>query len=80
MYVFKKGLANDNSTWECELHRNDECRAYIKLDVFEDFIEQKNEHSHPPSQTKCNITKTKVNLKRKATETMVQRDIYCLLN
>ena len=61
---------NDNSTWECELRRNGECRAYIKLDGFEDFIEQRNEHSHPPSQSKCNITKTKVKLKRKTTETM----------
>ena len=62
MHVFKTRLANDNSTCECELRRNGECRAYIKLVVFED--------SHPPSQTKCNLTKTKVNLKRKATETM----------
>ena len=69
IYVFKKCLANDNSTWECELRRNGEWRAYIKLGVFEDLIEQRNEHSHLPSQTKCNITKTKVNLKRKATET-----------
>ena len=63
-------MANDISTWECELRRNGECRAYIKFDLFEDFIEQRNEHSHPPSQAKCNITKTKVNLKRKVTETM----------
>ena len=70
MYVFKKRLANDNSTWKCELRRNGECQAYIKLDVFEDFIEQRNDHSHSPSQTKCNIRKTRVNLKRKATETM----------
>ena len=26
-FVFKKRLANDNSTWECELRRNGECRA-----------------------------------------------------
>ena len=70
MYLFKKRLANDNSTWECEWLRNCECRPYTKLNVFEDFIEQRNEHSHPPSQTKCNTAKTKVDLKRKATEIM----------
>ena len=70
MYVFKKSLAKETPTWECELRQNCKCWAYIKLDVFEGFIGQRNEHSHPPSKTKCNIAKTKVNLKRKATETM----------
>lgn len=78
MYVFKKHLANDNSTWGCELRRNGESLAYIKLDVFEDFIELRNEDSRPQSQTKCNITKTKVNLKRRATEKMdTSRHIVC---
>ena len=80
MYVFKKRLANDNSTWECELHGNDECGAYIKHGNFENFVEQRNEHSHPPSHTKCNITKAKVSLKRKAIGTMDKRDRYCLQN
>ena len=61
MYVFKKRLSNDNSTWEFELRRKGQCRSYIKI-VFEDFIDQRNEHSHSPSQTKCNITR--VNLKK----------------
>ena len=78
LYVFKKHLANDNATWRCELRRNGECLAYIKLDVFENFIELRNQDSHPQSQTKCNITKTKVNLKRKATEKMdTSRHIAC---
>ena len=49
MYVFKKRLGDNNSNSEWVLRRNGECRAYTKLDFFEDFIEQRNEHSHPPS-------------------------------
>ena len=26
-FVFEKCLANNNSTWECELRRNGECQA-----------------------------------------------------
>ena len=78
MYVFKKRLTNHYSTRECELHRIGERGAYLKVDAFEVFIEQRNEDFHPPSQIKCTITKAKVNLKRKQVIQWINEiDIVC---
>ena len=38
----------------------------MKLDSNENFLEQINEHTHPPSQSNCEIAKVKGNIKRKA--------------
>ena len=68
MYVFEKNLAND-VTWECEKRRRGECKAKIKLDETGNFLERINNHTHAPSETKCEIAKVRANIKRRATET-----------
>ena len=70
LYVFKKNLANDITSWECVLRRQGQCRASIKLDAQENFVEEVNDHTHPPSRTECDLVKTKASLKRRATETL----------
>ena len=62
MYVFKKMLANDASSWECILRRiGAQCKASIKLSILE--------HTHTPSQTQVEVTKAKASIKRKAEAT-----------
>ena len=71
IYVFKKMLANEVSSWECILCRKgNQCKATIKLSPTDEFIEQVNEHTHAPSQTEVEVTKVKSRIKRKATTTL----------
>ena len=69
MYVFQKNLANDVTSWKCEKRRTGECKAKIKLDEAGNFLERINNHTHAPSETKCEIAKVRANIKRRATET-----------
>ena len=46
-----------------------ECKAKIELDEAGNFLERINNHTHAPSETKCEISKVRANIKRKATET-----------
>ena len=46
-----------------------QCNARIKLSPTDDFLAETNAHTHPPSQTECEIAKVKANLKRKAETT-----------
>ena len=60
IYVFKKMLANEVSSWECILlGKGNQCKATIKLSTTDEFIEQVNEHTHAASQTKDEIMKVK---------------------
>ena len=70
IYLFKKNLANGITSWEWELRRKGECRASVKLDELDNFVEQVNEHTHPPSATKCETTKIKENIKRRARDSL----------
>ena len=69
MYVFQKNLANDVTSWECEKRPRGECKAKIKLDEAENFLQRINNHTHAPSEKKCEIAKVRVNIKRRATDT-----------
>ena len=70
IYVFKKQLANDNSSWECVLRRKErQCRATVKLSPTDEFIEQNNEHTHASSATEVEVTKVLMSIKRKAETT-----------
>ena len=40
-----------------------QCKAKIKLDLGDNVIEQLNEHTHPPSQVKVELTKVKSRIK-----------------
>ena len=70
IYLFKKNLANGITSWECELSRKGECRASVKLEELDNFVEQVNEHTNPPSATKCEATKVKENIKRRARDSL----------
>ena len=70
IHLFKKNLGNGITSWECELRRKSECRASIKLDELHNFVEQVNEHAHPPSATKCEATKIKESIKRRARDSL----------
>ena len=70
LIVFKKNLADDITSWECELRRKGECRASIKLNALDNFVGQMHEHTHPPSQAKCDLTKLKAGIKRRATNSL----------
>ena len=59
MYVFQKNLANDVTSWKCEKRRTGECKAKIKLDEAGNFLERINNHTHAPSETKCEIVKVR---------------------
>ena len=75
MYVFQKNLANDIASWECVLTRKSQCKARIKLIINDQFVEQVNEHTHPPSATACELAKIKAAVKRKAeTISMIRTD------
>ena len=70
MYVFKKMLTNDVSSWERILRRKGtQCKASIKLSILGEFIGQNHEHTHPPSQIQVEVTKAKTSIKRKAEAT-----------
>ena len=69
MYAFQKNLANDVTSRECEKSRRGECKAKIKLDEAGNFLQRINDHTHAPSETKCEIAKVRANIKRRATET-----------
>ena len=48
------------------MRRKGHCKARIKLLVTNAFIEQTNEHTHPPSQTNCEVVKAKASIKPRA--------------
>ena len=63
IYVFQKDLANEVRSYECELRKKSQCKAKIKLDLGDNVIEQLNEHIHPPSEIKVELTKSKSRIK-----------------
>lgn len=74
MYVYQKDLADMVTSWECVNRRGSKkypgtCKARLKLDAGDNFIESVNEHSHPPSHTQCEVSKVKAAIKRRATTT-----------
>ena len=68
-YVFQKTLANDIKCQECYLRRKGQCKAKIKLSADDAFLNQLNEHSHPPSQTRVEATNIKARIKDRAGNT-----------
>ena len=42
--------------------RRGHCKARVNISVSDDFIEQTNEHTHPPCQTNCEVAKVKAGL------------------
>ena len=42
---FKKNLANDVTSWECEKRRRGECKSKMKVDEAGNFLKQINDHA-----------------------------------
>ena len=68
-YVFQKILHNDIKCYECFLRRKWQCKSKIKLWADDAFLNQLNEHTHPPSQTRVEVTKIKARIKDRAENT-----------
>ena len=64
-----KRLAGNLKSWECVLRRKGECKAKVKLTNTDGFVDEANEHMHPPPQTKVEVAKIRTSIKRKAATT-----------
>ena len=71
LYIPQKNLANDFTSWECVLRRKVHCKTRVKLGPNDDFVEQTNQHTRPPSQTNCEVVKVRAGIKQRATETVM---------
>ena len=45
MYVYQKDLADEVTSWECELRRRGQCMARLKLDRNDTFLQEVNDHT-----------------------------------
>ena len=66
LYMYQKDLAGEVTSWECELRRRGQCKARVKLDRNNAFLQEVNDHTHPPTQTKVEVVKVKASIKRRA--------------
>ena len=66
MYVYQKDLAGEVTSWECKLRRRGQCKARVKLDRNNAFLQEVNDHTHPATQTKVEVVKVKASIKRRA--------------
>ena len=64
-YVKQKSFTNALTSWESVDWWKGSCKADVKLDVFNAFAEQAQEYIHVLSPSKCALTKSCVNNKRK---------------
>ena len=68
-YVKQKDLANRLTSWECIERRKRNCKAKVKLNAIDDYVERVKEHTHAPSASRCELTKVRASFKRKASTT-----------
>ena len=47
IYVYQKDLAGGVTSWECELRGRGQCKARVKLDSNDEFLQEVNDHIHP---------------------------------
>ena len=67
--VKQKDLANGLTSWECIELRKGNCKAKVKLNIIDDYVEQVQEHTHAPSATRYELTKVRASIKRNASTT-----------
>ena len=46
-----------------------QCNAKVKLSRLDEFLDEIHVHTHTPSQTECQVTKVKADIKRRVKET-----------
>ena len=71
LVILQKNLANDLTSWECILRRKGQSKARVKFDANDDFVEQTNQHTYPPTQINCDVAKVILGIKRRVTETVM---------
>ena len=65
-YLKQKDLANGLISRECIEHRKGNCKAKVKLNVINGFLEQVQEQTHAPNATRSELTRVYVSVKKKA--------------
>ena len=70
MYVHQKGLANGAESWECEHRRKKTCKARVLHILNDQIIHRVNDHTHGPNKDKIEVTKIRVDMKRRAETTI----------
>ena len=76
IYVCKKVLESDISSWQCILRRRvGQSRATVQISPTDEFAEKVNNQAHAPSLTQVEVTKIKVGMKckEKTTKETVQQ-------
>ena len=68
-YVKQKDLADGLTSRKCIERRKGSFKAKVKLNATDDLVEQVQEHTHAPSATRCELTKVRESIKRKASTT-----------
>ena len=68
-YVKQKDFANRLTSWECIERRKRNCKVKLKLNAIDDSVEQVQELTHAPSANRCELTKVRTRIKRKASTT-----------
>ena len=68
MYVHRKNLLEGFSKWEC-IYRRKVYQCNAKLSRLDEFLAEIHVHTHAPSQTECQVTKVKADIKRRVEET-----------
>ena len=64
-------MANDLPSWECVLRRKGHCKARVRIDLNDHFVEQTNQHTYPSSQTNCKVAKVRPGIKQRSTENVM---------
>ena len=68
-YVKPKDLANGLISRECIERTKGNCKAKVKLNAIDGFVEQVQEHTHAPNATRSELTRVCVSIKKKASAT-----------
>ena len=76
LYILLKYLANDFTSWECILRRKGHCKARVKLDPSDDFMEQTNQQTNSHSQPNYDVTKVRAGIKQRAAEDSVYKPTH----
>ena len=69
MYVHQKNLANGVASWECEQRRRETSKAKVKV-LNDQIVGRVNVHTHGPNNTKVEVTKVRVDMKRRPETTI----------
>ena len=68
IYVFQKDLADSVKSYECELRRNHDCKAKVKVKN-EAVVGELHNHTHGPDGRTVKVIKVLNNMKTKAQST-----------